>query len=68
MSLMLFKTGMRVSAAKEKGSQILQLFSRLNSDTKGRSAVCYHSRTFAIPLEPILESSCTLRFHTRVRM
>ena len=66
--LMLFEMGVQVSTARETGSHILQLFSRLNSDTKGCSAVCYHSRTFPIPFEPILESSRTLGFHMPVRM
>ena len=68
LSLMLFEMSVQVSAAREKGLHILQLFSRLNSDTKGCSAVCCHLRTFPIPLEPILEFACTLVLHTPVRM
>ena len=30
---MLFETGAQISAAREKGPHILQLYSRLNSDT-----------------------------------
>ena len=65
---MLFETGAQVSAARENGSHIQQLFSILNSDTKGCSSVSCHSRTFPIPLEPILESARTLGLHTPVRM
>ena len=43
------------------------VFSRLNSITEGRSAVCCHARTFAVPLEPILDFACILGVDTPAR-
>ena len=56
---MLFETGAQVSAAREKGSHILQLFSDCTAIR--RDALLFAAtRTFPIPLEPVLESACTL--------
>ena len=59
---MLFETSALISAARDKGSNILQLFSRLNSDTKECSAVCKMCK-MASTNEAILKAENAHKIH-----